>query len=155
MNWWRITLILTGALDKYNIIPLIFFQKSCNFCAFRSVDSCVRFDKTNMLKSYVWCWFVVLFRTTSAIFLGCPVHVLVVPEERTTSIWNAAPKHSLCIIVHAYLRTVASDSQLMFERMREACLTLSSRRAYVRRHRKPSVWARGVSATPYRNMPIS
>ena len=37
----------------------------------------------------------------------------------------------------------------------KAYLNLSSRRAYVRRHRKPSVLARGVSATPYGNMPIS
>ena len=34
-------------------------------------------------------------------------------------------------------------------------LTLSSRRAYVRRHKKPSVLAWGVSATPWGNRPIS
>ena len=34
-------------------------------------------------------------------------------------------------------------------------LTLSSRRAYVRRHKKPSGLAWGVSATPWGNRPIS
>ena len=51
---------------------------------------------------------------------------------------------------------VSSASKLIFSLFPSLIpLTLSSRRAYVRRPKIPTVWARGVWATPYENKPIS
>ena len=77
-------------------------------------------------------------------------------------IQNAHPKHTLIswgvllVAQQAFFflktRPVVSNDTLCPVCIR---LSLSSRRAYVRHHKKPSVLAWGVSATPWGNRPIS